>query len=81
MFAVTGPETAAASVLRTEVGGAVTVGARRRPAAPRSPTSSPRCAPATAPVADAAALARYDMSRVTADLAAVLDRLAAGGDH
>jgi glycosyltransferase involved in cell wall biosynthesis len=79
VFAITGPETAAARVLRT-VGGAVTVshdGDMRT--ALGDLVAAVRAG--TPPVADAAALARYDIASVTAELAAVLDRLAAGGDH
>jgi len=79
VFAVTGPGTAAARVLET-VGGAVTVS---HDGDMRTALADLVAAVRTgaAPVADAAALARYDMANVTAELAAVLDRLAAGGDH
>jgi glycosyltransferase involved in cell wall biosynthesis len=79
VFAITGPETAAARVLGT-VGGAVTVShdGDMRTALGGLVAAVRAGAP---PVADAAALARYDIASVTAELAAVLDRLAAGGDH
>ncbi|HEY5388185.1 MAG TPA: glycosyltransferase [Thermoleophilia bacterium] len=73
VFAITAPHSAATKLL-AEVGGGVTVEhdaemigpLARFVAAVRS---------ADGPVADAAALSRYDMASVTAELAAVLDRL------
>jgi glycosyltransferase involved in cell wall biosynthesis len=78
VFALTGPETAAARVLR-EVGGAVAVGHDGDIGAALAVLVA-AVRSGSAPVADATVLARYDMANVTADLAAVLDRLAAGGD-
>lgn len=79
VFALTGPETAAAHVLR-HVGGGVTVAHDGDIAAALAGLVA-AVRSGAAPTADAAALARYDVINVTAELAAVLDRLAAGGDH
>jgi glycosyltransferase involved in cell wall biosynthesis len=73
LFAVTAPHSAA-SALVAEVGGAVTVPHDAELAAPLAAFVSAVRA-GNAPVADVALLARYNMARVTAELAAVLDVL------
>jgi glycosyltransferase involved in cell wall biosynthesis len=80
VLAVTAPTTAAADLLAA-VGGAVTV---EHGADMREPLAALVAAVRAGdpPVADRSLLARYDMARVTADLAAVLDGLtAAGGER
>jgi len=77
VFALTGPETAAARVLR-DVGGAVAVAHDGEIAAELAGLVA-AVRSGSAPAADAAALARYDVTTVTTELAAILDRLAAGG--
>ena len=73
VFAVTAPHSAASKLL-AEVGGAVTV---EHDADMREPLARfvADVRSGAGPVADTAALARYDMAGVTAELAAVLDRL------
>lgn len=73
MFAVTAPHSAASRLL-AEVGGSVTV---EHDTDMRGPLARfvADVRSGGGPVADADALARYDMAGVTAELAAVLDRL------
>ena len=81
IFAIS-PAGSAARALFAEVGGGTLRAARRPDGASRSPPSSPPSAPARRPVADPAALERYELGRLTAELAGLLDglrRAARGG--
>jgi glycosyltransferase involved in cell wall biosynthesis len=77
VFAVTASRSAASKLL-AEVGGAVTV---EHDADMREPLASfvTDVRSARGPVIDAGAFARYDMARVTAELAATLDRISSRG--
>ena len=69
IFAIS-PAGSAARGLFAEVGGGTCVLPDDPHGASRSPPSSPPSATATAPVADPAALERYELGRLTAELAA-----------
>jgi hypothetical protein len=77
VFAITAPHSAASKLL-AEVGGGFTV---QHDADMREPLARfvADVRSGAGPVADANALARYDMTGVTAELAAVLDGLPAQG--
>jgi glycosyltransferase involved in cell wall biosynthesis len=77
VFAITVPHSAATKLL-TAVGGATMVAHGADLRAPLAALVA-QVRSGTAPMADEAALAAYDMRTITAGLAAMLDRLAGGG--